>query len=170
MKFIIRKATIDDAYMLAEILTKSWRSAYKNIISADELQKHSDVEQRFEMFQKMLQNPRGEFYIAFDDEIPCGEFMFCKSRDADLPDYAEIVSIYAIEEYWGKGLGGDMMTAAIQKILEMGYTNILLWVFKDNHQAKKFYEKFGFTLDGSEKESVFTNKALEVRYILNLTK
>lgn len=167
MKLAIRKATKDDANSLAEILTSSWKSAYKDIISTIELEQQTNLEHRKKMFEKMLDTPIGEFYIVTDDLIPCGEFMFCRSRDREMSEYAEIVSFYLLESYWNKGIGSAMMKTALLKISELGYKNTFLWVFKDNKRARKFYENFGFVLDGFEKESRFSNKAIEVRYTLN---
>lgn len=169
MNYIIRKATIEDAYALAKILSESWASAYKHIIPPAELARQCDPDNNFNRFRTMLQAPRGEFYIALDGDIACGEFMFCESRDEDLPGFAEIVSIYTIEQYWGRGLGCAMMKTALNKIMEFNFSDVFLWVFKENVRARKFYEKFGFALDGTEKNSHFTNKAAEVRYTLKLT-
>ncbi len=168
MNYTIRKATIDDACALAQILSESWASAYKDIIPAAELARQCDLSNNFSMFRTMLRAPRGEFYIALDGAIPCGEYMFCRSRDEDLPDYAEIVSIYTIERYWGGGLGCAMMKTALNNIVKFGFSHVFLWVFKENARARKFYEKFGFALDGAEKSSRFTNNAAEVRYTLSL--
>ncbi len=114
----------------------------------------------------MLSNPRGEFFIAFDGQKPCGQFMFCKSRDKDLTGYAEIVSIYTLEEYWGKDVGKAMMEKALKEISNNGYEKVCLWVLKNNGRARRFYEKFGFFFDGTEKKSLFSSEIIEVRYIL----
>lgn len=169
MDYIIRKAVMDDACALAKILSESWACAYKHIVPPVELARQCDLFNNSDRFRAMLQAPRGEFYIALDGDVPCGEFMFCKSRDEDLPDYAEIVSIYSIEPYWGSGLGCAMMKTALSKITDFNFSNVLLWVFEENARARNFYEKFGFVADGAKKNSHFTNKASEVRYTLNLT-
>ena len=168
MTLTIRKATIDDAYKIAEILANSWLVAYKDIIPPKDLHKHGGIERRYQIIKTALANPEGEFYIVFDDNIPCGHFMFGPSRDEDLPNFCEIVAFYAVKEFWDKGVGRAMMTFALYSIQSQKYNNVLLWVFKDNERAKKFYEKFGFIPDGTEKAGPFSNGAAEVRYILNL--
>jgi ribosomal protein S18 acetylase RimI-like enzyme len=30
-----------------------------------------------------------------------------------------------------------------------GYLEVVLWVLRDNHDAREFYERFGFALDGA---------------------
>jgi RimJ/RimL family protein N-acetyltransferase len=168
MPLIIRKATIDDAYALAVILADSWLAAYYHILSPEELTFHANIERRYEMFRTKLANPEGEFYIAIHNDTPCGHFMFCDSRDPDRPDDCEIVAIYAVPEYWNTGVGRQMMTFALRRIKDLNYENVLLWVFKENARARRFYEKFGFISDGTEKPAPFRNSALEIRYILHL--
>ena len=168
LDILIRKAVSDDARALAEVLVSSWRAAYKDIIPEDELAKNTNLEQRTSMFKRMLENPKGKFYIAFDGSNPCGQCMFCESRDADLSGYAEIVSMYALKEYWGKGVGKAMMETALKEIADSGYGHVFLWALKDNIRAKKFYEKFGFVWDGAEKDNAFAGKLPEVRYTLTI--
>jgi len=168
MSFVIRKATLEDANSLADILSRSWMSSYKDIIPTEELEKHASLERRRKRFETLLAAPENNVYILIHENVPCGEIMFCSSRDEDLADYGEIVSIYLLEEYWGKGLGKALMSFALEKMQENNCRNYLLWAFKENARAIRFYEKFGFTADGTEKVSAFSNQAIEVRYRLDL--
>lgn len=164
MLLAIRKAVPEDALCMAEILTKSWMSAYKNIIPMEDLIQYTNVERRLAMFQQHLADPKENYYLALSDDVPCGLFMFGDSRDEDLADYGEIVAFYLLEEYWGNGLGKEMMANALHIMQSMKYTDACLWVFKENTRARKFYEKCGFIPDGAEKISKFGNNAIEVRY------
>ena len=44
------------------------------------------------------------------------------------------------------------MRVALGRAHEKGFSEVTLWVLHANQRARKFYEKFGFVLDGSEKE------------------
>ncbi len=168
MSFVIREALLDDAYSLAEILSYSWISSYKDIIPIQELEYQTNIQRRQEMFETLLATTEANIYISINDNIPCGEIVFCDSRDRDLIDYGEIVSIYLLEEYWGKGFGMKMMSFALRTMQQNNYSSVFLWVFKDNKRAIRFYEKLGFIKDGTEKISIFSNQAVEIRYRLNL--
>ena len=74
---------------------------------------------------------------------------------------AEIVAIHSFPESWGTGLGHAMLTEALAQI---GDRTVILWAFKENIRARRFYEKHGFRWDGNERVSEFDG-AMEVRYV-----
>lgn len=78
----------------------------------------------------------------------------------DTPEGVEIMAIHSLPESWGTGLGGAMLTKALEQI---GNRPVYLWAFKENKRAHRFYEKYGFCRDGSERISGFDG-AVEVRY------
>ena len=79
----------------------------------------------------------------------------------DWKDQAEIVAIHSLPESWGTGLGHALLEEAWK---QMGERPVFLWAFKENHRARRFYEKHGFRWDGTERVSEFDG-ALEVRYV-----
>ena len=164
---IIRKAIAADARDLANILCDSWQAAYKDILSPEDLERNTNKDARTTMFERVASSERGNSYIAFYNDVPCGHIFFSDSRDNDLPGYAEIVAIYSTEPYWGTGVGQRMMEFALTEIKRLGYNNVMLWAFRDNTRALRFYEKCGFVVDGVMKDSGFGD-AKEVRYRLEL--
>lgn len=59
-------------------------------------------------------------------------------------------------DFWGKGIGKEMMTFAIQKAKELNLEKLYLTVLEDNLRAKKLYEKFNFKeKENNENELVF---------------
>ena len=163
----IRSAVLADARDLANILCDSWRAAYKDILSPEDLERNTNKEARTTMFERIVSSERGNSFITFCDGVPCGHFFFGDSRDNDLPGYAEIVAIYSTEQYWGTGVGQCMMDFTLAEIKRLGYKKVMLWVFEENPRAKRFYEKYGFVADGAVKDSGFGN-AKEVRYKLEI--
>lgn len=147
-----------------------WQSAYKGIIPDDYLENMStEVETRTERLKKNLNEmPECQYYYAAVENKMIGRLIMGKSRDADKPDAGEIYAIYLLEEYWSKGYGRQMMDYAIDTLRQMGYSEIILWILKENERAKRFYEKFNFVFDGSSKEIEIGKALLEIRYVLNL--
>ena len=84
-------------------------------------------------------------------------------RGEEAPDIGEIFALYILSEYYGKGVGQQLMKAALQQM--RGYQQICLWVLKENKRAIRFYQKCGFDSDGEEIYST-TVAASEIRMIL----
>ena len=164
MEFCIRRAEQNDAPVLAEILTLSWKAAYVHILPPAELETAANQGRYTTVFTAMLQNPANKFLIAHSGDIPCGMLLYCPARDSDLSDYAEIVALYTLPEYWGCGLGKALTKMALDDI-KTSFSGIELWTFRDNARARCFYEKFGFYPDGKQKIENFSNEPWSVRYI-----
>ena len=77
-------------------------------------------------------------------ELLLGTASFCKSRWEEYSDYGEIVSIYFLPEYIGKGYGSLLLKRCVEELQQRGFDKMLLWVLEDNCRARSFYEKNGF--------------------------
>ena len=73
-----------------------------------------------------------------------GTAAICRSRWEKFSVYGEIVSIYLLPEYMGKGYGNRLLKRCIEELSKLGFDRILLWVLEENIRARKFYEKNGF--------------------------
>lgn len=63
-----------------------------------------------------------------------------------LPDETcELVKMYLLKEYRGKGIGRSLIEKTIQSAKDFGYKNIYLETTPELNSAIKMYEKFGFS-------------------------
>ena len=140
---IIRKAEVKDAEAISKIHALSWKKAYQIMLPQAYL---DDLRENFwtEAFENWISNDHLTVKIIFDDELPVGCIAYGRSRDEKKPQWGEIVSVYVLPEYYGKGFGSQLMINAIKDMREMGFENLYLWVLNENRQAQMFYEKHGF--------------------------
>ena len=97
---------------------------------------------------------------------PAGTACVCPSRWPDWPDFGEVVSLYLLPEYMGRGYGGPLLEAAVKMLAEQGFQNVLLWVLEENRRARRFYEKHGFCPAGAFMEQEIGGTSLrEVLYL-----
>jgi GNAT superfamily N-acetyltransferase len=90
----------------------------------------------------------------------CGE-----SRDPDAPPPAgQIRTLFVAPARWRRGVGTALMGAALDDLRERGYTHATVWSFAANERANAFYERHGFTRDGTEKTEEVWAHLTEVRY------
>ena len=66
----------------------------------------------------------------------------------DLEDAGEIIALYVLADYYGKGIGYRLMQEAMQYLSD--YPQIAFFVIKDKQRAIDFYTRYGFRFDGQE--------------------
>lgn len=152
----------DDPLALSLVYEESWKHAYKGIIPQDYL----DGIPRGRWAGSLTEAGRHTLVVTEGERI-VGTSCCCRSRLPEMNDWGEIISIYLLPEYMGKGYGRALMTAAINMLIEMGFENIFLWVLEENHNARGFYEKMGFKPSGRYLDDNIGGKALrEMQYCL----
>lgn len=90
---------------------------------------------------------------------------YCRARFPEFDGFGEIVAIYFLPEYMGKGYGKELLRVAIRQLKKLGFQEIFLWVLEDNLRARRFYEKEGFSFSGNYQEDMIGGKKLrEMQY------
>ncbi|MDO4545047.1 MAG: GNAT family N-acetyltransferase [Bacillota bacterium] len=151
----------DDRLAVSHVYEKSWKSAYRGIVPEHFLE--SLPEGRWADAVDSLQM---HSLVLLDGENIVGTSGYCASRFPDRAGWGEIVSLYLLPEYMGKGYGKALLAAAMEKLAQMGFSDVFLWVLEENIQARGFYEKQGFHASGKGMDDVIGGKKLrEVEYI-----
>ncbi|MGL5742819.1 MAG: GNAT family N-acetyltransferase [Legionella sp.] len=165
----IRTAALEDARTIAQIHICSWQKMYRDFIPETILENLS-IEERTQQWSELIGQDVKVLIMEIDKQI-IGFASICTFRDfGSDPLMGEISAIYLHPDYWRKGLGTQLCMAAITELAHLGYRKILLWVFEDNVQARKFYEALGFEVTESSKlEEFYEGGALlkEVLYQKN---
>jgi GNAT superfamily N-acetyltransferase len=90
----------------------------------------------------------------------CGE-----SRDPDAAeDVGELRSLFVAAGRWRRGVGRELVSAALYDLRVRGCSEATVWSFDANERANAFYEAMGFARDGVEKTEEVWAHLLEVRY------
>ena len=100
------------------------------------------------------------------DGAPHGLAAWSASRDGELQT-AELICIHSRPGNWGKGYGAALMRHALLEMENAGYSYAALWVFAENHRARRFYEALGFVATGATQISFGCE---ELQYRKSLTK
>ena len=134
--------TDDEIRGKAYVHWRSWHEAYKGIVSDSYLE-----DMTLEKCGKIAFDWPDDLIVAKDGGRVVGFAGYGDS--AGSPGDGEIYALYVLSEYYGTGLGGRLMDAALEKLGARG--RVYLWVLKENARAIRFYEKCGFRADGEEK-------------------
>ena len=139
--FIIRGAEVSELTKLAEIYWAAWHLAFSKHFPAESLARVSvdDFEDRWRGFFAE-ENIRSFVYER--DSDPLG-FVTCRVQYGDP---AEIVSMMVSPTCVRTGIGSKLMEKALSHLFENECKTAILWVVRENTNARSFYERFGFSL------------------------
>lgn len=150
----------DDRYAISRIYEESWKFAYRNIIPQSYLDSIPAGQ-----WASRLDAAEMNSLVMIENNSFIGTSSYCKSRFSDFSGFGEIVSIYLLPDYIGKGYGKTLLGAVIGELEKLGYRDIFLWVLEDNVRARKFYEKSGF-IQSTEylNDNIGGKKLREIQY------
>ncbi len=154
----------DNKFAISRVYEESWKYAYKNIIP----QSFLDSIPTGKWASNLDKNGRKTLIMLENNEI-IGTSSFCKSRFSEFQGMGEIISIYLLPQYIGKGYGTNLLHAAIAELKKLGYNEIFLWVLEENYPAIKFYEKNGFVKTDKFIDDTIGGKPLrEIQYFYKI--
>jgi len=157
----IRPATPDDALAIETIRVRGWRTAYRHVFPAAELDALPIDPERWRA-RLHVPPPGWTTIVCEDGDTVVGFASTGPSRDED--EAGELYAIYVDPDAWSTGAGRTLLAAA-EASLVRDYDAALLWVLEDNPRARDFYERGGWAPDGVRKaEERFGVRAAEVRY------
>jgi len=144
----IRKATTEDIELLQDISIKTFTQAFSADNSEENMRMYLEEAFNKETLTQELGNANSAFYFAKDGDRIIG-YMKVNFGQAqtELKDEGsvELERIYALEEYYGKGVGPMLYNNALQIAIQAKADYLWLGVWEFNHRAIRFYTKNGFT-------------------------
>ncbi|HEX8035254.1 MAG TPA: GNAT family N-acetyltransferase [Ktedonobacterales bacterium] len=142
----ICKARRDDAQGIAQVHVASWRSTYHGIMPAEFLAGLS-VERRAQYWLETLAAGVELIYVAEDIALGGPRILGFASggaqRDTEIPSYdGELYAVYMLQEYQGQGVGQRLARTVAERLAQIGFKAMLVWVLADN-PSRRFYERLG---------------------------
>lgn len=161
----VRRAVPADAHDVARVHVRSWQWAYRGLIAQeylDSLEPEAWAD-RYTFGRMGFQLPSTQ--VAVDGSTVCGLVTTGLCRDEDLSNFGEVMAIYVDPSYLRTGVGRLLMTAARNRLRRVGVAAAALWVLDGNVGARRFYERDGWTFDGTRRTSTYGDLHVdEVRY------
>ena len=136
---------------------QTWKEAYDDLLPA-EFQETMTLERCRFFSQKYPENT----LIAMNGKKVVGFISYGNFRDETI-QAGEIIALYVLKDYYGKGVSEQLMHAAFVALDH--FSEIYLWVLKENQRAIAFYQKMGFTVDGQEKILELGKPIIEIRMV-----
>ncbi|WP_456275243.1 N-acetyltransferase family protein [Bacillus sp. AK128] len=137
----IRPATVEDAPAIAKVHVDSWKSTYKDIMSAEYLSNLS-YGSREDLWKTVI--PGGGVFVALNDSKEIVGFASGgKERSKEYAGYdGEVYAIYLLEHAQRKGIGRKLIQAVVQDLHKKQIYSMIIWVLEDN-PSTLFYQALG---------------------------
>lgn len=162
MKIKIRDAKESDLKNIANIYVSSWKKAFSKFLLKSTINKLNVYEKEKLLYDVLFD--KGNIIIAENtknSEI-CGYIVYKNLSKISV----EIISFY-INNIYAKHDVGTSLLNNLKLYCNKNYiSSIVLWTFKNNIEAIKFYKNLGFYETGFERESEIEEGQIEVQYIL----
>lgn len=170
---LLRQATAADAPIISLIHASSWRSAYRGLLPQDYLDSIADT-RWVGIFEKLLPEGKTRALLACEEQTVCGCISFGEltgMEGAPPPPvgWGYVLTLYVHPDHTQKGYGTALLRAAEDSLRLQGYTHSFLYVLDTNLIARRFYEKSGYTWDGTGIDCpVGTATVRDLRYVKEL--
>ena len=141
----------NQAAQLSELQTLSFKQAYSDVHSPEDIEAYCLVHYTIEAAEIDLSSPNAVCCLGLLDSEPSGYYIV-KHQACPIPldvEASELKQIYVLESAYGKGLGPALYDHALEAIRSAGNQWVWLCVANTNHRARAFYRKLGFQLIGA---------------------
>ena len=156
---MIRAAVFEDAAAIARLEVRAWQRAYADWADPEQL---ATPDQRRARWATHL--GEGGRTLVFEVGGTVAAFAAAgPGRDDDLDaDVGELMALHVDPTAQGAGVGGSLLTEAVDLLRRDGYAEAVLWVLAENEYVRRGCERRGWRLEeGVGRDTLWAH---EVRY------
>jgi ribosomal protein S18 acetylase RimI-like enzyme len=150
----IRRAAPADVDAIATMHLASWLAAYRGLISDEYLDRvtHESRVARWERTFTPEEAGVTETTLAVEGDNILGLCSFGPMVNPLATTMGEIYSLHIDPDTWRGGIGRMLLDDALLRLANRGFERVVLWVLRDNENARRFYEARGWSVTGEERD------------------
>ena len=162
----IRTATPSDAAAIGKVHVDTWRTTYGDIVPAAYLAGLSYSRRESVWTEIIATAPKTASAVVAEtaDGEVIGFANGGPERTGDGTYQGELYSIYLLESHQRRGVGRRLVSAVAQRLVDAGFSSMLVWVLEGNVPARRFYESLGGERVGSQVITIGGKDVVEVSY------
>lgn len=145
----------DDRLAVCGIYEASWKCAYRDILPREYLERIPAGQ-----WVSGLDLGGRTHLVLLEEGRYIGAASCCASRFPEFEGWGEVVSLYLLPAYMGRGYGRPLLEAAVSALASRGYRDVFLWVLEENRRARGFYERAGFRYSGTCRQDVIGGRTV----------
>jgi RimJ/RimL family protein N-acetyltransferase len=148
---IIQPITVSEGAKLNQLLKKIESESHYMLYDPGE-RTTSDQEQTA-FIERMLKSPRSTILVAREADQLLG-FIAIMGENLNKKTHSRYIAMGVLDEFKGRNIGSRLMEAAIHFCNEQQVARMELTVVASNQRAIKLYQKYGFELEGTKRQSL----------------
>ena len=152
-----------DAAAIARVHVASWRATYRGLLPDDFLDS-LNADQYAERWQRAIADRSSRVYVAEDGGDVIAFASGGRERAGEGTFGGELYAIYVMRESQGQGHGRALVRAVTDGLREMRFTDMIVWVLRENAAARRFYERLGGTYVRQQAITIGSALLQEVSY------
>lgn len=149
---MVRAAQVADADALGSIAARAWEATYRGIVPdpvLDEWIAGFTENWRRVLAERPADSPSRAWVAERDGRI-LGYLTTSPAKDEWVPAPAgagEVTNLYVDPDVIGMGVGRLLYEHGVGDLRERGFDPLVIWAFRDNARALRFYERMGLAID-----------------------
>ena len=163
MVSLVRPADVDDAAAIAAVHVAAWRSTYRGLLPDDFLESLAEAGYE-ERWRRILGEESSRVYVAADGPEIVGFASGGRERAGEDGYGGELYAIYVVQAAQARGHGRRLVQAVAGGLVDLGLSDMIVWVLRENAGARKFYERMGGTYVRSQPITIGSTLLDEVSY------
>lgn len=148
----IRRASVDDAAVLAELGAATFTETFGHLYPPEDLQEFLGKSHTTDSWRRTLGEPsRGVWLAQHASGRHIGFIVVgaCKLPVEQLaPTAGEVQQLYVLAEFHNLRLGARLMAVGLEWLESQGRTPLYIGVWSENYGAQRFYGRYGFSKVG----------------------
>jgi ribosomal protein S18 acetylase RimI-like enzyme len=141
----------------------SWRTTYLGLLADEFLTSLSQLGYT-ERWERVIGDGATLVVVAEDAGEVVGFASGGRERAGEIGYAGELYAIYLLEGAQRRGLGRELFRAIVDGLRGMDLADVIVWVLRDNHRARGFYERLGGVYVRSQPITIGPSTLEEVSY------
>jgi GNAT superfamily N-acetyltransferase len=139
---MVRRADLGDAAAIARVHVATWRTTYRGLLPDDFLASLTEA-QYVDRWKRGIGDRSTRVYVAEDESGVVGFASGGRERAGEDGFGGELYALYVDDHAQRRGHGRELVRAVVGGLREMGMHDMIIWVLRDNSDARIFYERLG---------------------------
>ena len=141
----------------------SWRTTYVGLLAEEFLTSLSQLGYT-ERWERVIGDGATLVVVAEEAGEVVGFASGGRERAGEIGYAGELYAIYLLDGAQRRGLGRELFRAIVDGLRGMELSDLIVWVLRDNHRARGFYERLGGVYVRSQPITIGLSTLEEVSY------